>query len=155
LPDVADRGELTCNGEQEADTRTAAPELLLAWPVRRVYILGTIVKWRLHRLGRTVHHQEGARRCCVSRAEAATVRLAAWSDGLRELGECRCEAVARFGVEAEFIVVAAAVVDECVPGADRLDGTQPFERQRTHYVAQRAWLPAHGVRVVAAPPASP
>lgn len=48
--------------------------------------------------------------------------LAVWSDGLRELGERCCEPEVGLGVDAEFVVAAADVLDEGVPGADHLGG---------------------------------
>ena len=44
------------------------------------------------------------------------------SDGKREFGEDRFELAAGFGVESEFVVAAAQVLDELVPATDDLGG---------------------------------
>ena len=49
------------------------------------------------------------------------------SDGKRELGEDRFELAAGFGVESEFVVAAAQVLDELVPATDDLGGADTFQ----------------------------
>lgn len=57
------------------------------------------------------------------RAEALLVR---WSDRVCEFGEGSRDPQPWGGVGGEFVVAAVDVLDECVPGADGLDGAEAF-----------------------------
>jgi hypothetical protein len=46
--------------------------------------------------------------------------MEALSDGKGEFGEARLEPVAGFGIEAEFVVSTAQVLDERMPATDNL-----------------------------------
>ena len=50
-----------------------------------------------------------------------------WSDGEREFGEDRFELAAGFGVESEFVVVAAHGLDERVSATDHMGGADAFQ----------------------------
>jgi len=49
------------------------------------------------------------------------------SNGEGEFGERRQELSFRVGIDAEFVVAAAEVLEERVAGADHAGGAQPFE----------------------------
>ncbi len=48
------------------------------------------------------------------------------SDGMGEFGERGRKPQPRVGVDGEFVVAAADVLNQSVPGADRLNRAQPF-----------------------------
>lgn len=74
-------------------------------------------------------------------------KLIGWSDGRRELVECCADAVAGGDVSSEFVVPAAKVLGERVPGGDDPRGTVALQashrpRQRFQPAGKRAEITA-------------
>ena len=68
------------------------------------------------------------RRCCVGgKGERGRRRPVCCSDGEREFGEGRGEAVSGIDIEAEFVVAAADVLHEGMPRSDHSYAAQLFE----------------------------
>ena len=53
--------------------------------------------------------------------------MTVWSDGHGELVECRADAVPGGDVGGEFVVAAAQILDERVPGGDDPGGSVAFQ----------------------------
>ena len=67
------------------------------------------------------------RRCCVGSEQADSSLWRRCSDGKGEFDEARFEPAAGLGIQAEFVVSAAQVLDERMPATDNLRGADAFQ----------------------------
>ena len=67
------------------------------------------------------------RRCCVGDEQADSSLWRRCSDGKGEFGEARLEPATGLGIEAEFVVSTAQVLDERMPATDKLGGADAFQ----------------------------
>ena len=67
------------------------------------------------------------RRCCVGDEDDASSLWRRCSDGKGEFGEDHREPAAGLGIEAEFVVSAAQVLDERMSATDHLGAAEPLQ----------------------------
>jgi hypothetical protein len=67
------------------------------------------------------------RRCCDGKQQADSSLWRRCLDGKSEFDEARLEPAAGLGIEAEFVVSTAQVLDERMPATDNLGGADAFE----------------------------
>lgn len=67
------------------------------------------------------------RRCCVGRVRSGVAEVVPGSDGTREFGEDCLEPMLLVDIDTEFVVAAAQVLDEGVPGTDHVRRREPFQ----------------------------
>jgi hypothetical protein len=65
--------------------------------------------------------------CCVGGMRAWPARAGPSLDGVGEFGEGCREPIPRVNIDSEFVVAAAEVLDECVPGTDHPRRAKPFQ----------------------------